>query len=177
MLGTSDGEWDTTFMKQISDAISSIPFFHLGKIWTTEKSAWSVSARVSRRSLSRSSAIPESRVSCPLVGSRNARSHVFGTSVRIRVDRAVEQIHSKKSPQDFWWNSCSRKEFFDELFLIDPVAEIVSYDGPLLVVSGSKDDLPFLNRKSQISSMYHKGVDRLFQQDSGQHFRPFRKTG
>lgn len=61
-----------------------------------------------------------------------------------------------------------KKEFFDELFTVDPVAEVARYDGPLMVVSGLTDAIVFPQPQSgRIFIDYHEGPERLFLQNSG----------
>jgi len=177
--GTSDGEWkDTTFTKQISDAISSIDFLSLAEDLD--------SRRVGVVGLSQGGLVAACLAACD----SRVKSVALWSAVAIpvhtysallgndSVDRAINADPFEEITAGISWGGTTvlRKEFFDELFLINPVAEIVSYDGPLLVVSGSKDDLVFPQPEvSNLFTMYHKGVDRLLQQDSGHIFDLFER--
>jgi len=175
--GTSDGEWkDTTFTRQIFDALSSIDFLsslegidsrRIGVIGLSQGGL--VAACVAARDSRVKSVALWSAVTIPV----HTYSALLGKD---SVDRAIKADPLEEITAEISWGGTTvlRKEFFDELFLIDPVAEIVSYDGPLLVVSGSKDNLVF--PQSEISGLfikYHKGVNRLLEQDSGHIFDLF----
>jgi hypothetical protein len=52
--------------------------------------------------------------------------------------------------------------FFQNLYAVDPVAEITKYDGPLLVAVGTKDDVVFPQPASgQVLLDYHEGDEEL----------------
>ena len=52
--------------------------------------------------------------------------------------------------------------FFNNLFTVDPVAEIASYDGPLLIAVGTRDDVVFPQPASgQVLLDYHDGEEEL----------------
>ena len=52
--------------------------------------------------------------------------------------------------------------FFQSLFVVDPVAEISEYDGPLLVAVGTNDDVVFPQPASgQVLLDYHDGEEEL----------------
>ncbi len=53
-------------------------------------------------------------------------------------------------------------QFFQNLYSVDPVAEITDYDGPLLVAVGTRDDVVFPQPASgQVLLDYHDGVEEL----------------
>ncbi len=57
--------------------------------------------------------------------------------------------------------------FFEELFLIDPVADMRSYTGSLFVVSGLQDDLVFPQPQAgQVFLDYHEGEEMLLVLDT-----------
>ncbi|HCO70455.1 MAG TPA: alpha/beta hydrolase [Mesotoga infera] len=177
--GTSEGEWkDTTFNKQVSDAISSISFLQslenidgnrIGVVGLSQGGL--VAACLAARDSRVKSVALWSAVAIPV----HTYSALLGKD---SVDRAIEADSLEEITAEISWGGKTvlRKEFFDELFLIDPVAEIVSYDGPLLVVSGSKDNLVFPQPEvSRLFITYHKGVNRLLEQDSGHIFDLFER--
>lgn len=64
--------------------------------------------------------------------------------------------------------------FFDSLFMLDPVADIVEYDGPLFVAVGTKDDVVFPQPESgQILLDYHDGEEVLFVREMDHVFNAF----
>lgn len=64
--------------------------------------------------------------------------------------------------------------FFESLFEVDPVAEIVSYPGPLFVAVGTRDDVVFPQPASgQILIDYHKGESELFVRPMDHVFNAF----
>jgi len=177
--GTSNGEWkDTTFTKQISDAISSIDF--LSSVEDVDSRRIGVIGLSQGGLVAACLAARDSRVKSVALWSAVAIPvHTYSALLgKDSVDRAINADPFEEITAGISWGGTTvlRKEFFDELFLINPVAEIVSYDGPLLVVSGSKDDLVFPQPEvSNLFTMYHKGVERLLQQDSGHIFDLFER--
>ncbi|MEM7445739.1 MAG: alpha/beta hydrolase, partial [Pseudomonadota bacterium] len=60
-----------------------------------------------------------------------------------------------------------RGPFFEDLFNIDPVAEIAAYDGPLLVIVGSRDTVVFPQPASgNMFLRYHDGPEELLLLDT-----------
>ena len=52
--------------------------------------------------------------------------------------------------------------FFEDIFLVDPVAEIASYEGPLLAITGSRDDTVTPQPQAgQVFLDYHEGAEAL----------------
>lgn len=177
--GSSDGEWkDTTFTKQISDAISSIDF--LSSVEDVDSRRIGVIGLSQGGLVAACLAACDSRVKSVALWSAVAIPvHTYSALLgKDSVDRAINADPFEEITAGISWGGITvlRKEFFEELFLINPVAEIVSYDGPLLVVSGSKDDLVFPQPEvSNLFIKYHRGVDRLLQQDSGHIFDLFER--
>ena len=68
-----------------------------------------------------------------------------------------------------------KSAFFDSLFKIDPVADIVEYEGPLFVAVGTKDDVVFPQPESgQILLDYHEeGTEELFVREMDHVFNAF----
>ena len=175
--GISEGEWkDTTFNKQILDAVSSIDFItsldsvdsrRIGVVGLSQ-GGLVAACLVGRDSRVRSVAL-WSAVAIPI--------HTYSALLGVdSVERAMIASPFEEIEANISWGGVTvlRREFFDELFSVNPVAEIVSYEGPLLVVSGLKDDIVFPQPEaSRLFTRYHKGVDRLLEQDSGHIFDLF----
>lgn len=175
--GISEGEWkDTTFNKQVSDAISSISFLQslenadsnrIGVVGLSQGGL--VAACLAARDSRVRSVALWSAVAIPI----HTYSALLGED---SVERAANATPFEEIVASISWGGTTvlRKEFFDELFSVNPVAEIVSYKGPLLVVSGLKDNLVFPQPEvSKLFIKYHKGVNRLLEQDSGHIFDLF----
>ncbi|PVD16576.1 alpha/beta hydrolase [Mesotoga sp. Brook.08.105.5.1] len=175
--GISEGEWkDTTFNKQVSDAISSISF--LQSLENADSNRIGVVGLSQGGLVAACLAARDSRVRSVALWSAVAIPiHTYSALLGVdSVERATNATPFEEIVASISWGGITvlRKEFFDELFSVNPVAEIVSYTGPLLVVSGLKDDLVFPQPEvSRLFITYHKGVNRLLEQDSGHIFDLF----
>ena len=68
--------------------------------------------------------------------------------------------------------------FFESFHTIDPVAEIIAYDGPLFVAVGTNDDVVFPQPASgQILLDYHPGEEELFVRPMDHVFNAFEGAG
>ena len=64
--------------------------------------------------------------------------------------------------------------FFESMYRIDPVAEIETYDGPLLVAVGTKDDVVYPQPASgQVLIDYHEGPEELWVKPMDHVFNAF----
>lgn len=93
-------------------------------------------------------------------------------------DKTKEGLASAGQPVKFtlpWGAEIELKSgFFESLFLVDPVAEITRYEGPLFVAVGTKDDVVFPQPASgQVLIDYHEGESELFVRPMDHVFNAF----
>jgi hypothetical protein len=175
--GLSEGDWqDTTFSGQIRDAISALSFLEMfpevdpsriGVIGLSQGGL--VAACVAARDQRVKSAVLWSAVAIPVhTYSALLGSDAVETSLKVDPGTAIVANLS-------WGGTTTlRKEFFDELFTINPVAEIAHYPGSLMVVAGLTDAIVFPQPQAgTLFIEYHRGEERIFVQDSGHIFDLF----
>jgi len=175
--GLSEGDWrDTTFSGQIRDAISALSFLEtfpevdpsrIGVIGLSQGGL--VAACVAARDRRVKSAVLWSAVAIPVhTYSALLGSDALETSLKVDPRTAIVANLS-------WGGTTTlRKEFFDELFTINPVAEIAHYPGSLMVVAGLTDAIVFPQPQAGMLFIdYHWGEERIFVQDSGHIFDLF----
>lgn len=175
--GLSEGDWqDTTFSGQIRDAISALSFLEtfpevdpsrIGLIGLSQGGL--VAACVAARDQRVKSAVLWSAVANPVhTYSALLGSDAVETSLKVDPGTAIVANLS-------WGGTTTlRKEFFDELFTINPVAEIAHYPGSLMVVAGLTDAIVFPQPQAGMLFIeYHRGEERIFVQDSGHIFDLF----
>lgn len=69
------------------------------------------------------------------------------------------------------WDVTLGRNFFQDLFLVNPVAAIKDYENPLMVVSGLKDNIVWPQpHQSQIFLDNHDGPEKLIQIDADHEF-------
>lgn len=172
-LGDSGGAWeDTSFTGQIADALAALDF-----IQTLD----GIDAdRIGVIGLSQGGLIAASIASDPRLDSVVLWSPVANppdTYASILGEQGIQAGLSSggaavnlKLP----WGAETqlRTAFFEDLYSIDPVAEIAQYDGPLMVIVGTTDDVvapqPYYG---QLYINYHPGIHRLIVlEDTGHVF-------
>ena len=175
--GLSEGDWqDTTFSGQIRDAISALSFLEMfpevdpsriGVIGLSQGGL--VAACVAARDQRVKSAVLWSAVAIP-VHTYSALLGNDAVETSLKVDPGTAIVANLS-----WGGTTTlRKEFFDELFTINPVAEIAHYPGSLMVVAGLTDAIVFPQPQAgTLFIEYHRGEERIFVQDSGHIFDLF----
>ena len=175
--GLSEGDWqDTTFSGQIRDAISALSFLEMfpevdpsriGLIGLSQGGL--VAACVAARDQRVKSAVLWSAVAIP-VHTYSALLGNDAVETSLKVDPGTAIVANLS-----WGGTTTlRKEFFDELFTINPVAEIAHYPGSLMVVAGLTDAIVFPQPQAgTLFIEYHRGEERIFVQDSGHIFDLF----
>lgn len=169
--GISEGSWEeTTFSGQISDTIAAISFLESLPEIDKRKIAvlglsqgGLVAACVAARDVRVRSVVLWSAVAIPVY----TYSALLGADA---VGSSIKAAPGEPILASISWGGTTvlKKEFFDELFTVDPVAEVARYDGPLMVVSGLTDAIVFPQPQSgRIFIDYHEGPERLFLQNSG----------
>jgi len=169
--GESDGSWeDTTFNGQIADAIAAIDFVEtldnidserLGVIGLSQGGL--VAASLSAR---------DDRVKTTILWSAVANpAHTYALVLsQEAVDAGLASGGEPVTAVLPWGAETTlRTGFFEELFTVDPVAEIAEFEGPLMVVAGLRDTIvtpqPYAG---QAYINYHEGPEMLLVVD-GDH--------
>ena len=162
--GDSDGAWeDTTFSGQIADAIAALDYLEMvegvdsGNISIIGLSQGGlVGASTAGRDARVSSLVLWSAVSNPVM----SYGILLGYDTLLAGEGSGDEATTIVLP---WGAETSLKgPFFDDIFLIDPVAEIASYRGPLLVITGARDDTVTPQPQAgQVFLDYHEGVEAL----------------
>lgn len=175
--GDSDGEFaDSTLQAHVADGLAALDFLaasgrvDAGRIGLV---GWSmggaVGAAVAARTAHELDAVA---LWAPGTNMAAAITMLFGT------DKTKEGLASAGQPVKFtlpWGAEIQLKSgFFESLFLVDPVAEISRYPGPLFVAVGSKDDVVFPQPASgQVLLDYHDGEEELFVRPMDHVFNAF----
>ncbi len=169
--GESDGAWeDTTFSGQIADAIAAIDWLEMqegvdgGNISVIGLSQGGlVAASAAGQDARVSNLVLWSAVSNPVM----SYGILLGFDTLPAGAAAGDEVTTIELP---WGAETSLKgPFFEEIFLVDPVAGIVGYDGPLLVVVGERDTTVTPQpHAGQVFLDYHDGAEALVVMD-GDH--------
>lgn len=162
--GESDGAWeDTTFSGQIADAIAALDYLEMiegvdsGNISIVGLSQGGlVGAATAGRDARVSSLVLWSAVSNPVM----SYGILLGYDTLLAGAGSGDEAMTIMLP---WGAETSLKgPFFDDIFLVDPVAEIASYSGPLLVITGARDDTVTPQpHAGQVFLDYHEGAEAL----------------
>lgn len=178
--GESEGLWeDTTFTGQISDAIAALDF--------VETLEGVDPARIGIIGLSQgglvgaSAAGQDARVASLVLWSAaaNPASNFANILPWETIQAGLALADGEVLPIVLPWGEETgmRREFFEELFTVDPVAEIVSYTNPLLVIVGSRDTTVYpMPQAGQVFLNYHEGDEALIVLD-GDHVFDVLATG
>ena len=162
--GESDGAWeDTTFSGQISDTVAALDYLEsLDGVDSQRMSILGLSqgglvgAAAAGRDARVSSLTLWSAVSNPVM----SYGILLGMDNLLLGTAAGDEALTLALP---WGAETSLKgAFFDDIFLVDPVAEIVNYAGPLLVITGSRDTTVTPQPQAgQVFLDYHEGAEAL----------------
>lgn len=162
--GESDGAWeDTTFSGQISDAIAALDYLSgmegidSGRISVLGLSQGGlVAAATAGRDARVSNLVLWSAVSSPPM----SYGILLGFDTLLSGAASVDEATAITLP---WGAEITlRAPFFEEVILVDPVAEIASYGGPLLVLVGERDTTVTPQPQAgQVFLDYHEGEEQL----------------
>jgi len=162
--GESDGAWaDTTFSGQISDALAALDYLEMlegvdgGSISILGLSQGGlVGAGAAGRDTRVSNLVLWSAVSNPVM----SYGILLGYDTLLNGVVAGDEALSITLP---WGAETSLKRpFFEDIFLVDPVAEIAGYGGPLLAITGSRDTTVAPQpHAGQVFLDYHEGAEAL----------------
>lgn len=178
--GDSDGSFeDTTLSGQIKDALAALDFLQTEKSIDRTRIAlvgWSQGGAVAATVAGRTKR-PLKAVALwnPLVSPAGTIEATFGVEVVKAGLASGGQSITVKLP----WGSevALRTAYFEDLFTIDPVAELAKYRGPVFVAVGTKDTLIFPQPQSgQLLLTYHKGPGELWVRPMDHVFNVFDET-
>jgi hypothetical protein len=164
--GDSEGDYgDTTLQIEIADASAALDY--LASREDLDKSnmsiiGWSLGGAVAASVAGRTHYSLASVVLWePANNPANAMAFFYGTDV---VKKGLNAGASPVETRTPWGMTFYfRQAFFRSLSQVDPVAESRSYHGPLLVTSGTDDDVVFPQPESaQIFLKYHDGPGELW---------------
>ncbi len=178
--GDSDGSFeDTTISGQVKDALAALEFLQTEKSIDPTRIAllgWSQGGAVAATVAGRTKR-PLRAVALwnPLVSPAGSIEAVFGAEVV----KAGLASGGKSIPVKLPWGSevALRTAYFEDLFTLDPVAELAKYRGPIFVAVGTKDTLIYPQPQSgQLLLTYHKGPGELWVRPMDHVFNVFDET-
>lgn len=162
--GESEGAWeDTTFSGQISDTIAALNFVETLEGVDSERisivglsQGGLVGAATAGRDARVSNLVLWSAVSNPVM----SYGILLGYDNLLAGAAAGDEALTIALP---WGAETSLKgPFFEDIFLVDPVAEIAGYGGPLLVITGARDTTVTPQPQAgQVFLDYHEGAEAL----------------
>ncbi len=168
--GKSEGKWeDTTFSSQIDDAIEAINFIQsIPRINPDRIGVLGLSqgGLVAACTASRDSRVKTAILWSPVAVPAYTYSSILGTDVAIK-SLSLEGDEMLEATLPWGPKTFLKKPFYQELFLIDPIAEIAKYNGPLMVVVGLNDATVFPQpQMGMLFTKYHDGLEKLVILDS-----------
>lgn len=168
--GESEGKWeDTTFSSQIDDAIEAINFFQsIHRINPDRIGVLGLSqgGLVAACTASRDDRVKTAVLWSPVAVPAYTYSSILGTDV-VTGSLSLEGDEMLEATLPWGPTTFLKKPFYQELFLIDPVAEIAKYNGPLMVVVGLRDTTVFPQpQMGMLFTKYHDGLEKLVILDS-----------
>lgn len=162
--GESDGAWeDTTFSGQIADAIAALDYVETLEDIDSDKisilglsQGGLVGAAAAGRDARVSNLVLWSAVSNPVM----SYGILLGYDTLLAGVAAGDEALTITLP---WGAETMLKgPFFEDVFRVDPVAEIASYKGPLLAITGARDDTVTPQPQAgQVFLDYHDGAEAL----------------
>jgi len=167
--GDSDGAWeDTTFTSQITDAMAAVDLLAGYASVDSDRIGvvgWSQGGLVGAATAARHPSVASTVLWAPVAVASSTFTHLFGPETMIEGLAAGDTVVTATLP----WEATTdlRGWFFEDMFVVDPVAEIAGYDGPLLVIVGSRDDTVFPQPQSgELFTRYHDGPEELLLLDT-----------
>jgi len=178
--GDSDGKFeDTTLSGQIKDAMAAVDFLQSEKTVDASRLAlvgWSMGGAVASAVAGRSThPIRGVALWTPLTNPPMSFSAFLGADYMAAGLNSGDTVVTTKSP---WGTEIAlRAGFFEDLFKIDPVAELARYRGPVFVAAGSNDQVikpqPAM---SQILLTYRQGRGELWVRSMDHSFNAFQTS-
>lgn len=178
--GESEGAWeDTTFTGQISDAIAALDFVEtldgidpnrIGVLGLSQGGL--VGAEAAGRDDRVKSLVLWSAAASPASNFANILS-----MDTIKAGLALPDGEALSITLPWGEETSMKRGFYEELFTVDPVAAIAAYNGPMLVIVGSRDTTVFpMPQQGEVFLKYHEGEEALVVLD-GDHIFDVLATG
>ena len=178
--GDSEGSFeDTTISGQVKDALAAIEFLQTEKSIDPKRMAlvgWSqggaVAAITAGRTKRRLAAVA---LWNPVTSPAGSGEAVFGPDVVKAGLASAGRPTVIKLP---WGAEASLKTaFFEDLFAVDPVADLAKYPGPVFVAVGTKDTVIYPQPQlGQLLLTYHRGAGELWVRPMDHIFNVFEET-
>jgi uncharacterized protein len=178
--GDSDGSFeDTTISGQVKDALAAIEFLQTERSVDPRRLAlvgWSqggaVAAIAAARTKQRLAALALWNAETMPAATIEA---LFGSEVVKSGLASAGRATVVKLP---WGGEVSLKTaFFEDLFAVDPVAELAKYPGPVFVAVGTKDTIVYPQPQSgRLLLAYHQGIGELWVRPMDHVFNVFEDT-
>ena len=163
--GESQGAWeDTTFSGQIADAVAAIDWLKNSRDIDNDNISilgWSQGGLVAAHAAAERPEVKSVILWAPVTNPMATFSSLFGSeTVMNAIAGAPETPHTVKLP---WGVDTTLKgAFYQELPVTSPAAAIAGYEGPLMVIVGTKDTLVTPQPAAgQILLNYHPGKQQL----------------
>lgn len=163
--GESQGAWeDTTFSVQIADAVAAIDWLKNSRDIDNDNISvlgWSQGGLVAAHAAAERPDVKSVILWAPVTNPMATFSSLFGSeTVMNAIAGAPETPHTVKLP---WGVDTTLKgAFYQELPVTSPAAAIAGYEGPLMVIVGTKDTLVTPQPAAgQILLNYHPGKQQL----------------
>ncbi len=162
--GESEGAWeDTTFSGQISDAIAALDY--LETLEGVDGGSLSIIGLSQGGLVGAATAGRDGRVSNLVLWSA-VSNPVMSYGILLGYDTLLTGTAAGDEPLTIvlpWGAETALKgPFFEDIFLVDPVAEIANYGGPLLAITGSRDTTVTPQpHAGQVFLDYHEGPEAL----------------
>lgn len=175
--GDSEGKFeDMTLEAQVKDALAALDFLSASPDVNKDKIAvvgWSMGGAVASAVAGRSTHnLTSVSLWAPGTNMASALALLFGPETIKKGLASGDTPVTAKLP---WGAEVSLKSgFFEGMYVVDPVAEITKYKGPLLVAVGTKDDVVFPQPASgQVLLDYHDGPEEIWVQPMDHVFNAF----
>ncbi len=178
--GESEGLWeDTTFTGQIADAVAALDFVATLEGIDTERIG--IIGLSQGGLVAAETAGQDSRVASLVLWSAaaNPASNFANILPLETIQAGLALPDGEALPITLPWGeeTSMKREFFEELFTVDPVAAITHYANPMLVVVGSRDTTVYPQpQQGQVFLNYHEGEEALVVLD-GDHVFDVLATG
>lgn len=163
--GDSGGNWeDTTFSGQIADAVAAIDWLKDNESVDGTKISvlgWSQGGLVATHAVASRPEVKSTILWAPVTNPLATYSALLGSEVvATAIAGAPDTPHTVKLPWGV--DTVLKGAFYQELPTTSPAAAIAEYEGPLLVIVGTRDTTvmpqPFAG---QILLDYHPGIEKL----------------
>jgi len=178
--GESEGAFeDTTISGQVKDALAAIEFLQTQKSIDRKRIAlvgWSQGGAVAAMTAGRTKRhLGAVALWNPVSSPAGTAEIFFGVDAVKAALASAARLTVVKLP---WGAEVALKTaYFEDLFSVDPVADLARYPGPLFVAVGTKDEVIYPQPQlGQLYLTYHRGVGELWVRPMDHLFNVFEET-